>query len=460
MDSYDAVVIGGGPGGYVSAIRLSQLGFRTALVEKDMLGGECTNFGCIPSKHIITQANKIWDIRELDSKKVVSSSLQVNIASLTSETKAVVERIRQGIAFLLKEYKVNVVKGMAEVLDQNTVEVNAMEGKTRLKASYIVVATGTEPSVLPSIPTDQDRVIDYRKALFLEQLPRRMLVVGGGAVGVELGMAFARLGSSVTVVEVMDQLLPGMDSDAARAVRRSLEKIGVKVFLKTTVDSYEYSDHGVRVVLTNGESDEYDYVLVSVGKRPSEWVKRLRDVGVELDGKGFIKTDERMRTSMENVYAVGDVTGPPFLAHKAHRQGEVAAEAIAGMDVNFVNIVPFGVFTSPEVAAVGMSLDEAAAKGHAVRSVRFPYSALGRAVTDGTEGFVKLVAEEGTGCLLGAVVVGPHATEVVSSITPYIILRENAEKALNTISIHPTYSEAFGEAVHMLLKKAIHYVVR
>ncbi|MEM1946651.1 MAG: dihydrolipoyl dehydrogenase [Candidatus Caldarchaeum sp.] len=460
MERYDAVVIGGGPGGYVSAIRLSQLGFKTLLVEKEELGGECTNHGCIPSKHIITQANRIWDVRELDAKKIVSSTITVNMSSLTYETKAVVERIRQGIGFLLKEYGVNVVKAVADVVDNHTVKVNSRDGKTMFETSYIVVATGTEPSTIPTIPTDQNRVIDYRKLLFLQELPRKMLVVGGGAVGVELGMAFARLGTSVTVVEIMDQLLPGMDADAARAVKRGFEKVGARVFLKTSVDSYQYVGERVRVTLTNGESDEYDYVLVSVGKRPTSWVRKLADIGVELDGKGFVKTDETMRTSLDNVYAVGDITGPPFLAHKAHRQGEVAAEAIAGRDVKFVNVVPFGVFTSPEVAQVGMGVEEAAAKGHRARAVRFPYSALGRAVADGADGFVKLVADERAARLLGAVVVGPHATEVISSIAPYVILQEEAEKALKNIPIHPTYSEAVGEAVHMLLRKAVHFVVR
>ncbi len=455
MERYDAAVIGGGPGGYVTAIRLSQLGFKTILIEKGELGGECTNYGCIPSKYLIAQAKKIWNIHGLNSKKIVTADVKVDIAHLVEGTNSVVKRVRQGIAFLLKEYGVSVVKGKADVLEHQTVQVIGEEGKKLIEAEYIVIATGTEPSTLPSIPTDGERIIDYRKALYLNELPNTMLVVGGGPVGLELGTAYAQLGSKVTVVEIMDQLLPGMDAEASRLVKRSLERMGVKVLLKTSVASYSYIDNRVRVELTNGELETYDYVLVAVGKRPTEWVRKLEDVGVRLDHKGFIKTDERMRTSVENIYAVGDVTGPPFLAHKAHRQGIVAAEAIKGLDVKFDRAVPLGVFTSPEVASVGVDHSETRA-----RIIRFPYSALGRAIAEEEEGFIKLIVDDPTGRLMGAVVVGPHATEIVSAMTPLIDKQVEVEEVVGSIQIHPTYAEAFGEALHLLLKKGIHYVVK
>ncbi|MDW7977503.1 MAG: FAD-dependent oxidoreductase, partial [Candidatus Caldarchaeum sp.] len=380
---FDAVVVGGGPGGYVSAIRLSQLGFRVALVEKEDLGGECTNYGCIPSKHLITQAKKIYSLREMQSKNLVKASVIINLAAVVEETRSVVGRLRQGIGFLLKNYGVKVFKGVADVKDPHTIVVKAEEAEMELETGYVVIATGTEPVPLASIPFDGRRVIDYKKALFLAETPRNMLVVGGGAVGLELGTVFTQLGAKVSIAEFMDQLLPGMDADASRAVKRGLEKMGARVFLGTTVDSYRYVGDGVEVSLTNGERDVYEYVLVSVGKRATEWARRLRELGVELDDKGYVKTDERMRTTVENIYAVGDVCGPPFLAHKAHRQGVVAAEAIAGMEVRFDSVVPFGVFTTPEVASVGKT-------DQGLKSVRFPFSALGRAVADGEEGFVKL----------------------------------------------------------------------
>ncbi|MEM4272860.1 MAG: dihydrolipoyl dehydrogenase [Candidatus Caldarchaeum sp.] len=448
----DAVVVGGGPGGYVSAIRLSQLGLRAALVEKEEIGGECTNYGCIPSKHLITLAKKLWAVRELSGKKLVEASYSVDMAAVVQETRSVVSRLRQGIGFLLKSYGVSVYKGVAEVPEPGLVKVSTSEGEKLLETRNVVVAAGTEPASLSSIPFDGRRIIDYKRALFLGEVPRRLLVVGGGAVGLELGTVYAHLGSEVVVAEFTDQLLPGFDADAARALRRSLERMGVRVLLKTTVDSYRYVDGGVEVSLTSGYSETFDYVLVAVGKKPTEWTRRLKEAGVELDGRGYVKTDDRMRTSVEGIYAVGDVAGPPFLAHKAQRQGIVAAESIAGLDTCFDNVIPFGVFTTPEVASVGLT-------DQGLRSARFPYSALGRAVADGEDGFVKLF-EDGEGCLAGAVVVGPHATDVVSAITPYVAMHAKVEQAAEAVQIHPTYSEAVGEALHILLRKPVHYVVK
>jgi len=460
MEKYDAIVIGGGPGGYACAIRLAQLKKKTLLVEKEELGGECTNYGCIPSKHLINQAKKIWQLGELVRKNIVNGSVQVNMKAIAEESKQVVQRLRQGISYLLKENGVISIRGEASITDNHTVEVATGNGRQIVEADNIVVATGTEPVKLPTIPTDGNRVIDYKRALFLEEVPGKMLVVGGGAVGVELGTAFAQLGTQVTVVELLDQLLPGVDVDASRHLKRSMEKMGVKIHLRTTVTGSSYHDSGVKVELSDGTVDTFDFVLVAVGKRPTSWTSELRKLGVELDGKGFVKTDERMRTSVENVYAVGDVTGPPFLAHKAHRQAVVAAENIAGYKTKFYGLIPYGIFSTPEVAFVGLTETEASSKGLRPRSVRFPYAALGRAVADGEDGFVKITVDLETKRVLGAVVVGPHATEVISVVTALISGGADAEKAAEPIHIHPTYSEAVGEAVHMFLRKAIHYVVK
>jgi len=453
MEQFGAVVIGGGPAGYLAAIRLSQLGVRTALVEKDELGGECTNYGCIPSKYLITLSRKAWAVRELTDRGVFKAAVSVDMGRLTEGMRAVVRRLRQGIGYLLKEYGVTHFKGFAEIIDPNTVRVTGGDSKMDLNAKTILIATGTEPSALPTIPVDQNRVVDYRKMLYLESVPKTLLVVGGGAVGLELGTAYAMLGSETTIVEVMDQLLPGMDSDAARAVKKGVEKIGVKTYLKTTVQSYSYVDGGVEVELSNGEKGVYEYVLVSVGKRPSSWVWELKKLGVALDEKGFIKTDNKMKTSVDNIYAAGDVTGPPFLAHKSFRQGIVAAETIAGKETTYSSIIPYGVFTSPEVASVGTVTSEG------MRVAKFPYLALGRALADGEDGFVKIFAEP-SGRLSGAVVVGPHATEVVQIITPLVEQGAGVEDVARTVFIHPTYAESLGEAAHIMLKKALHYVVK
>ncbi|MDW8083688.1 MAG: dihydrolipoyl dehydrogenase [Candidatus Caldarchaeum sp.] len=458
--SYQAVVIGGGPGGYVAAIRLAQLGVKTILVEREELGGECTNWGCIPSKHLIGQAKKIWSIREMASKQLVQASVSVDMPRICESTKLIIQRLRQGIAYLLKANGVTIMKGEAVVPTPGRVLIRTSGVEHEIATQNIIIATGTEPATLPAMPFDGKKIIDYRRALFLEQIPENLLVVGGGAVGLELGTAYAHLGARVTIVEIMDQVLPGFDSDAARLIKRSLEKIGVKTYTKTTVSSYSYVGNRVEVVFSNGERGVYDFVLVSVGKRASSWTKNLVEIGVNVDEKGYIKTDGRMATSVKGIYAVGDVTGPPFLAHKAYRQGIVAAEAIAGMDTRFDGLVPYGVFTSPEVAFVGLSASAAKEMGYEVMEARFPYSALGRAITDGEDGFVKLVAERKSGRLLGAVVVGPHATETISAITNIIQTGGTIEKASQTIYIHPTYSEAVGEALHILDKRAIHYVTK
>lgn len=458
--SYQAVVIGGGPGGYTAAIRLSQLGVKTALVEREELGGECTNWGCIPSKHLISQAKKVWHLKELSDKKFVHTSLVINMHALSEWRRQVVQRLRDGIAYLLKANGVAFIKGEAEIQKPGKVTVRTNGSTHQLITENIVIATGTEPASLPTLPFDQKKIIDYKKALYLESVPEKLLVVGGGAVGLEMGTAYAHLGSQVTVVEVMDQLLPGFDPEAARLLRRSLEKIGVKVFTRTTVTAYSYVDDKVEVKLSNDIKDVFDYVLVSVGKHASAWVKNLPEIGVELDLRGFVKTDKSMKTSVDGIYAVGDVTGPPFLAHKAYRQGVVAAEAIAGLDTRFDGLVPFGVFTSPEVAAVGLTSVSAKESGYEVVETRFPYSALGRAVVDGEEGFVKLVIETRTNRIVGAVVVGPCATETISIITAFIKTGAPMEEISETIYVHPTYSEAVGETIHLHERKAIHYVKR
>jgi len=458
--NFDAVVVGGGPGGYATAIRLSQLGVKTALVEKEHLGGECTNWGCIPSKHLITHAKKIHSLMELSDTGLVTAQMKVNMSKITASTQQVVQRLRQGIAYLLKTYGVTVYMGEAELTGQGEVKVIRDGDTESLEARYTVVATGTVQSSLPAAPYDGKRIIGFREALYLSEVPKKMLVVGGGAIGVELGTAYRHLGSDVTVVELMDQLLPGIDPDAARLLKRGMEKIGVKVYLKTTVEETRYVDGGVEAVLSNDAKDVFDVVLVVVGKRPSEWVRKLADLGVKLSEKGYVLVDSGMRTSLNGVYAVGDVTGPPFLAHKAYSQATVAAENIAGKTRVYDGLVPFGVFTTPEVAAVGLSAETAREKGYDSAEARFPYAALGRAVAENEDGFVKIVFDKKTDKVLGATVVGPHATETISILTTLIKLGATVEEASEIIHIHPTYSEAVGEVMHLAHKRSIHYVTR
>jgi len=461
MTSYDAVVIGAGPGGYVCAIRLAQLGNRTALVERSELGGECTNVGCIPSKLLVSYANKMYEAKKLLSQSLATGNISPDLAKLSEKKRGVLERLRKGIDYLLKSNGVEVFSGEGRITNPELVEVTSFNSSHSLPTRNIVLATGTELMSLPNIPYG-GRVISHVEALSLERLPRRILVVGGGAIGLELGTAYAKLGSGVVIVELMNQLLPGLDQDLSRVVQKSLQRMGVKVHLGSTVQSYSNGDDSISIHLTTGEEYSADYVLVAVGKRPPASGAYLRDMGAAFDQRGFIKTNERMETSIKGVYAVGDITGPPFYAHKAAKQGIVAAEAISGMESTFDNrAVPGGIFTDPEIGTVGMTEDEARAKGYSATTYKFPYSALGRAILeDHVEGFVKLVTDSSTGGLLGLHVAGPHATELVNEGALALEAGFRAEEVGYTIHVHPTFSESLAEAAHLSMKRPIHIVQR
>jgi len=459
MESFDAVVIGGGPGGYVCAIRLGQLGKKALLVEKHELGGECTNFGCIPSKVLISYANKIYNVKKLFENGIAEGEIKVNMQAIQRRREEVIKRLREGISFLLSSNGVRVIKGEAEVKAPSKVRIRKNSGEDiEVRTENIVIATGTEPISLPAIPFDGRRIISYHQALSLSEIPKSMLVVGGGPIGLELGTVFAKLGTEVIVAELMNQLLPGIDADIARVVRRSLERLGVKIHLENTVEKYSYQGEKVKVVLKNGEEYVVDYVLVAVGKRATEWSRRLSSIGVKLSDKGYVVVDEHMRTSVDGVYAIGDITGPPFLAHKASRQGIVAAESIAGLDTVFDNrAIPTGIFTDPEVASVGMTEKEAKERGYEAKSARFPLSALGRGVLEGeVEGFVKIVIDNKSGSILGVHIVAPYATELINEAALSIEMAAAAEELGYTIHVHPTFGEALSEAAHAVLGKAIH----
>ncbi len=463
VSEYDAVVIGGGPGGYVCAIRLGQLGKKTLLVEEHELGGECTNFGCIPSKVFISYANKIHNINKLITTGIASGSVKPNMPALLETKEKVIKRLREGIAYLLKSNKVDMTKGHAELSSPNEIEITKDTGeRIKVKARNVVVATGTEPVSLPSIPFDGKRIISYKEALSLREIPQDMLIVGAGPIGLELGSVFAKLGTRVVVVELMKQVLPGLDADIARVVKRGLDKLGIKTHLETTVESYSYVGDKVQVKLTSGDEYKVDYVFVAVGKRATGWSRKLNDLGIKLNEKGFVVVDENMRTSVAGVYAIGDITGPPFLAHRASRQGIVAAESIAGLGTVFDNrSIPNGIFTDPEVASVGLTETQAKEQGYEVKAARFPLSALGRGVLEEeTEGFVKIVIDSKSETILGLHIVAPHATELVNEASLAIEMAGTAEDLGYTIHVHPTFGEALSEAAHAVLGKAIHVARR
>jgi len=461
---FEAVVIGAGPAGYLAALRLAQLGRSVAVVERERVGGECLNWGCIPSKALIEVSDAIERARRLGAFGMELSVQRLSLREVVRWKDSVVERLVRGIETLFDHYGVTLIRGEGRVRSDRRVEVIGAEGKTEVEAGSVLLAVGSVPVSLPQIPFDGKRVIGFKEVLSLEEVPSRMLVVGGGAIGLEMAFAFRKLGAEVTVVELMDRVLPAMDHSVSRAIQRSLERAGIRVLVRSTVTSSEVSGDSVRVRISTPEGElvgEFERVLVAVGKRAPE-LPVDGSLGLERDQKGFVKVDDEMRTSVGWVWAAGDVTGPPFLAHRAYRQGLIAAESMAGKVTTWSpRFYPIAVFTDPEAASVGMTEEEAERAGKRFRSFVFPHSALGRALTVGeTEGFVKVLVEEGTGELLGVHVVGPHASELIAEASLALENLMTPEDFLRGVRPHPTFSEALAEAVELALGRPLHIAVR
>jgi len=459
MEKYDAVVLGAGPGGYVSAIRLAQLGLKTLIVEKHELGGECTNYGCIPSKLLIDYSSKIHAIKELSAQGLITGSIEPLIPQLLDKKEKVIKKLREGIQQLLQINGVEIVKGEGRVIDADKVLIAIGGSEKIINTKNIVLATGAKPAELKNLPFDGRRIISFKESLSLSSVPRRLMVVGGGAVGLELGTAYANLGSEVILVEVLDQLLPSFDKDVSSVLRRSLESRGFKIYLSTYVEEHSYSNNGVKVKLSNGEEHLVDYVLVAVGKAPIDDVYSLEKIGIELTPKGFIKVDDRLRTSVDGIFAVGDVTGPPFLAHRASAQGIICAENIALREVRFnERLVPTGLFTEPEVAMVGISETYALKNGLSVNVLKIPYMAIGKGSIDAKRNaFIKVIYDKSK-MILGVQIIGPFATELINQASILLSAGRTVDELSRTIFVHPTYSELFGEVLKTISEKGIHYV--
>lgn len=461
MEEYDAVVIGGGPGGYVAAIRLGQLGLKTALVERELIGGECLNWGCIPSKILIENVKQFHRLSKLGHLKGGA----LDWGHLQESKRRLVSKIRDGVEYLLRGNNVKIIHGTASLSSDNRVRITEKGGATReIRGKSMVIATGAAQSSLPNLPYDGKRVLTPREVLDLERVPGSLLVVGGGAIGLELGTVYAKMGCRLTIVEIMDQLLPGLDRDVSKMVERSLKELGAKIYLSSKVASSRQDGDGVKVTIeTPNESVEEaaEYVLVAVGKRSSLKGLGVEDLGITLDERGFIRVDEHCMTNVEDVYAVGDVTGPPFLAHKASRQGVVAAENIAGRRRKYDPAsVPLAIFTDPEVASVGLTREEVEKMGYKARVTRISFTALGRAVAEEAEGFIRVISDQATGRVLGVQIVGSMATELIGEASLAVKNGLTVEQLAETIHPHPTFSEIFSEAAEAAIFKPIHMLVK
>ncbi|PSN84222.1 dihydrolipoyl dehydrogenase [Candidatus Marsarchaeota G2 archaeon ECH_B_SAG-F08] len=462
---YECVVIGGGPGGYVAAIRLGQLGKKVALIEKNRVGGECLNYGCIPTKTIINAVKLAEKVKSMAGRGV-NAQLSLNLKELKQWKNQVVTQLVRGVENLLKSNKVELIYGEASFVDTNTIQVKLKDGSTReIKTQNSVIATGSVPIELPGFPIDHTNILSNWDMLELEDIPSRLLVIGGGVVGMEFAFAFSKLGSKVTVVELMDQLLPGQDKEVSALLYESAISHGMEIYLKSKALSWtkENGTLKVKVFTQEGEVEkECDKILLSVGRKPYTKGLGLENIGVKTDEKGFIIVDDCLKTNIENIYAIGDVVRGPMLAHKASRQGVVVAEVIAGLSSRFDNVViPDATFTDPEIASVGHTVESATKAGYEVIVGKFPFVALGRAVSVAeTKGFVKIIAEKSSGVILGAQIVGANASDLISELSLAIEMGATLEDLSSTIHPHPTFPEALMEAAEAAQGKAIHVVNR
>ncbi len=457
----DAVVIGAGPGGYVAAIRLGQLGKKVLLVDEDRVGGTCLNYGCIPSKAVIYFANLFGKIKKAETFGLKASGLSVDLKKFQVWKNDVVKRLTNGVSTLCKGVEVEIVSGRAKFKSPHDIEIK-QEGKTVLaSAPYTVIATGASSFALPGFPLENPWIITSKQALDLDFIPRRLLVIGGGIIGLELGSAFQRLGSHLIVVELLDRLLAGVDPELVRYVERPLKKRGAEIYLKSKAVSYKKKSEELEVSLETPEGTKtvvVDTILVAVGVEPNTRGLGLEAMGVKTNPKGFITVDTQARTSVSNVFAIGDVNGPPYLAHKAFKEGEVVAEVIAGLERSLdYYAMPSAVFTDPEIATVGLTEEEAKGKGHEIIVGRFPMGASARGLTMGeSEGLMKTIVDQKSHQVLGLHLVGPEVSELISEGALAIEMGAMAEDIAGTIHPHPTLSEGIMESFKQTLGEAIH----
>lgn len=463
-NQYQAIVIGAGPGGYPCGIRLAQLGVKTLVIEKEHWGGVCLNVGCIPSKALITAAKRYEELRTSDFMGItVAGDVNLDMAKLQAWKLSITSKLNSGVKTLLKGNGAETTFGTATLVGPNEVEIVSSEGTRRVTADHIVIATGSRPIQIPGFAFADGPVLDSTKALALDKLPGRIVVIGGGYIGLELGSMFAKLGTKVTVVEAMDSLLPGFDPDCVKVIARNLKKHGVETLLKTKALGWETADEGivVKVQAPDGEKAlPADYVLVTVGRFPNTEGLGLEAVGVKLDGR-FIQVDDQRRTTVPSIFAIGDVACQPMLAHKATYEGELVAEVIAGHKRKYdARTVPAVVFTDPEIAIAGLDEAQARARGE-VKVGKVPYAAVGRALTTGeTEGFYKVILDAKSHLVLGVTICGSHASDLISEAALAIEMAAEGLDIGLTIHPHPTMGEGVMEAAKAALGEAIHILNR
>lgn len=455
------VVIGAGPAGYVCGIRLAQLGQDVTVVEKQYWGGTCLNVGCIPSKALIAAGTLLDKIKHAQVMGITTQGVDLDVEKLVEWKTGIVGKLTGGVHGLLKNYGSKVVMGTAKIVDKNTVQVSGGDGDQTIKCDDIVIATGSEPINIPGFTCDEDNVWSSTGALTPKEIPGHLLVIGGGYIGLELGMMYRKLGSEVTVLEGTPGALPGQERDCVKVIERSLKKMGIK--LVTEAFAQGWTDKGGKKIVTykgkKGEQTiECDQILSTVGRRPYSEGLGLENAGLAVTKQGFLEVSKQMRTSVPNIYAVGDIAGQPMLAHKGSHEGLVAAAVIAGKNEEYdARCVPAVIFTSPEMSSVGLTEDQCKEKGLNYRTGQFPFAASGRAMTlQETDGFVKIISDADTDEVLGVHMVGPEVTELIAEAALAIEMGATVEDISRTIHAHPTLPESMMEAAEAVHGSAVH----
>ncbi len=452
------IIIGAGPGGYVAAIRAAQLGAEVTVVEKSEVGGTCLNVGCIPTKTLLASVEVLSLIKEATKFGINVGEATPDFAQMISRKEKVVGQLRKGIEYLFKNKKIVLIKGSGKILASGQVEVIKDDGsKEELSTDKIIIATGSESARPDLFPFEGERIITSREALSLEKIPESLLIVGAGAIGVEFACIFAALGTEVTLVEMLPQMLPTEDVEIARELEKQLQQKKIKVHTGTKIEKAESSKLKVESTLSSGEKIETEKVLVAVGRKLNSDNLGLEEAGIKTE-KGRIVVNERLETNLAGIYAVGDVVGGVLLAHKASSEGIVAAENAGGQDsVMDYRVIPSCIFTRPEVASVGLTEQKAREAGHEVRLGKFPFRALGKAQAVGqVEGMVKIIADAESDEILGIHIIGPQATDLIAEGVLAIKVEVTAEELGQTIHAHPTLSEGLMEAAHAVHARAIH----
>ena len=462
-EKFDVTVIGGGPAGYVCAIRASQLGLKTACIEsRGTLGGTCLNIGCIPSKSLLNLSEAFHQAKDFSKIGIETGDIKLNLSKMMKNKDKAVTILTKGVEFLFKKNKVTYFKGYGSILDKNKILIKSNDDEKNIETKNIVISTGSEAVSLPGVEFDEEKILSSTGALNIPKVPKKMLIIGAGYIGLEMGSVWSRLGSEVHVIEYLDHITPGLDKEISQEFMKILKKQKINFHLNTKVERISKTDNGV-ILETNDNQNkkqkfEGDVVLISVGRKPFTKSLNIENIGIQCDSKGRVKVNEKFQTNINNIYAVGDVKDGPMLAHKAEEEGIAVAEIIAGQagHVNY-DLIPGVIYTTPEVAYVGKSEEDLKKINLSYKVGKFPFMANSRAkAVDKPEGFVKILADNKTDKVLGVHIIGPHAGEMIAEMSVAMEFGASSEDIARTCHAHPTFSEAIKEAALSVDKRQIH----